>query len=65
MTISPAAVVPFIARGRVRCGIAATLASVTSEGLAAVANEMEGGSRAGAIDLPDRVGVRALIKTSM
>ena len=50
--------------GRFPCGVAATLASVTSEDLAAVAlGEMEVGTRAGTIAFSDRPGVRALIKT--
>ena len=51
--------------GRVPCGVAATLACVTPEDLAAVASEMEGGTRAGTIGFSDRPGVRALIKTYM
>ena len=45
------------------CGVAATLASVTYEDLAAVASEMEGGTRAGTLGCSDHPGVRALIET--
>ncbi|CAN0453167.1 unnamed protein product, partial [Laminaria digitata] len=47
---------------RVLCGVAATADSVTSEDLAAVASEMEGGTRARIKAFSDRPGVRALIK---
>ena len=47
----------------VPCGVAATLAGVPSEDLAAVACEMDGVTRAAKIGLSDRPGVRALIQT--
>lgn len=48
--------------GRVSRGVADTLASVTSEDLAAAANEMEGGKGTWTA-LSHRLGVRTLIKT--
>ena len=48
--------------GRVSRGMAATLASVTADDIAAAASEVEGGTCAWAA-LSDRDGVRALIKT--
>ena len=48
--------------GRISRGMAATLASVTADDLAAAASEVDGGTGAWAA-LSDRDGVRALIKT--
>ena len=50
--------------GTVPFGLAATLAGVPSDDLAAVTSEMEGSTRAGTIGLSDLLGIRALIKTT-